>query len=129
MNLANISPLAVNIIVAFVSGGLGGLLTFFVSWRKAKNEFTQWKSEFDQKLRSEDDAQFEEMIRLCYQQFDTCKVDSRAVSLISLARSRATGPYADALNELYDVVALGRVMRIPSAIEHVNAARKADDLV
>lgn len=129
MNLANISPLAVNIIVAFVSGGLGGLLTFFVSWRKAKNEFTQWKSEFDQKLRSEDDAQFEEMIRLCYQQFDTRIVDSRAVSLISLARSGASGPYAEALDELYDVIALDQSVRIPGAIERVTAARKAAELV
>lgn len=129
MNLSELLPVAANVLIAFISGGLGGLLTFFVSWRKAKNEFTQWKSEFDQKLRSEDDAQFEEMIRLCYQQFDTRRVDSRAVSLISLARSRASGPYAEALDELYDVIALDQCVLIPGAIERVAAARKAEDLV
>ena len=129
MNLSELLPVAANVLIAFISGGLGGLLTFFVSWRKAKNEFTQWKSEFDQKLRSEDDAQFEEMIRLCYQQFDTRRVDSRAVSLISLARSGASGPYADALDELYDVIALDQSVRIPGAIARVTAARKAAELV
>lgn len=129
MNLSELLPVAANVLIAFISGGLGGLLTFFVSWRKAKNEFTQWKSEFDQKLRSEDDAQFEEMIRLCYQQFDTRRVDSRAVSLISLARSRASGPYAEALDELYDVIALDQCVRIPGTIERVTAARKAEELV
>ena len=129
MNLSELLPVAANVLIAFISGGLGGLLTFFVSWRKARNEFTQWKSEFDQKLRSEDDAQFEEMIRLCYQQFDTRRVDSRAVSLISLARSRASGPYAEALDELYDVIALDQCVRIPGTIERVTAARKAEELV
>ena len=129
MNLSELLPVAANVLISFISGGLGGLLTFFVSWRKAKNEFTQWKSEFDQKLRSEDDAQFEEMIRLCYQQFDTRIVDSRAVSLISLARSGASGPYAEALDELYDVIALDQSVRIPGAIERVTAARKAEELI
>lgn len=129
MDFSSLLPAAVNVLIAFISGGLGGLLTFFVSWRRAKNEFTQWKSEFDQKLKNEEDARFEEMIRLCYQQFDTRKVDSRAVSLISLHRSRATGPYADALDELYEVVSLGPGIRIPEAIERVTAARKTEELV
>lgn len=129
MNLSELLPIAANVLIAFISGGLGGLLTFFVSWRRAKNEFTQWKSEFDQRLRTEEDARFEEMIRLCYQQFDTRIVDSRAVSLISLARSGASGPYAEALDELYDVIALDQSVRIPGAIERVTAARKAAELV
>lgn len=129
MDLSSVFPVAANILISFISGGLGGLLTFFVSWRRAKNEFTQWKSEFDQRLQNEEDTRFEEMIQLCYQQFDTRKVDSRAVSLISLHRSRATGPYADALDELYDVIALDQSVRIPGAIERVTAARKAEELV
>ena len=129
MNLSELLPVAANVLISFISGGLGGLLTFFVSWRRAKNEFTQWKSEFDQRLRTEEDARFEEMIRLCYQQFDTRRVDSCAVSLISLARSGASGPYAEALDELYDVIALDQSVRIPGAIERVTAARKAAELV
>lgn len=129
MNLSELLPVSANVLIAFISGGLGGLLTFFVSWRRARNEFTQWKSEFDQRLRTEEDARFEEMIRLCYQQFDTRIVDIRAVSLISLARSGASGPYAEALDELYDVIALDQSVRIPGAIERVSAARKAAELV
>lgn len=129
MNLSELLPVSANVLIAFISGGLGGLLTFFVSWRRARNEFTQWKSEFDQRLRTEEDSRFEEMIRLCYQQFDTRIVDSRAVSLISLARSGASGPYAEALDELYDVIALDQSVRIPGAIERVTAARKAAELV
>ena len=129
MNLSELLPVSANVLIAFISGGLGGLLTFFVSWRRARNEFTQWKSEFDQRLRTEEDARFEEMVRLCYQQFDTRRVDSRAVSLISLARSGASGPYAESLDELYDVIALDQSVRIPGAIERVTAARKAAELV
>ena len=55
--------------------------------------------------------------------------NSRAVSLISLLRSRSSGPYAEALGELYDVIALDQSVRIPGTIERVAAARKAEELV
>lgn len=113
----------------FLCAVLASVLSYFAAVRKTKNEFKQWQSEFEQRLRTDEDAQFEEMIRLCYQQFDTRRVDSRAVSLISLHRSRATGPYAEALDELYDVIALDQSVRIPGAIERVTAARKAEELV
>lgn len=105
------------------------ILTYLAAVRKTKNEFKQWKVEFERQQQHDEDARFEEMIRLCYQQFDTHKIDSRAVSLISVARSRASGPYAEALDELYDVVALGQRVRIPGAIERVTAARNAEELV
>ena len=108
---------------------IASLFTYFAAVRKARNEFRQWKAEFEHRQQCDDDAQFEEMIRLCYQQFDTRRVDSRTVSLICLTRSRATGTYADALDELNDVISLDQTMRIPGAIERVTAARKAEELV
>lgn len=125
MDLSSILPGPGDILCTVIAS----LFTYFAAVRKARNEFRQWKAEFEHRQQCDDDAQFEEMIRLCYQQFDTRKVDSRAVSLISLARSRATGPYADALDELYDVISLDQTMRIPGAIERVTAARKAEELV
>lgn len=108
---------------------IASLFTYFAAVRKARNEFRQWKAEFEHQQQRDEDARFEEMVRLCYQQFDTRVVDSRAVSLISLSRSGASGPYAEALDELYDVIALDQSVRIPGAIERVTAARKAAELV
>ena len=125
MDLSFLTPDLGNILCT----ALASILTYFAAVRKAKNEFRQWQSEFEQRLRADEDAQFEEMIRLCYQQFDTRRVDSRTISLICLTRSRAAGPYADALDELYDVISLDQTMRIPGAIERVTAARKAEELV
>ena len=102
---------------------VSGILSFLAARHQCRKEIEKLKLEWEhqQSLRSEQG--FAQMVELVNAQFEELEVNPKAVTAVMVERSKASGAYALALDDLISVVQSTQFIRIPSTLQKVIETR------
>lgn len=110
-------------LLPYISSIITGLVSYFCACRNAQKELRLAKLEWEHQQSLRSDQAFSQMVTLVNAQFDDLCVNPEAVTAVMVERSKASGAYALALDDLISAVQSTQFIRIPAALRKVVEAR------
>lgn len=103
------------VLSAFVSG----IFSWLIARRTFKAEIQKLLLELDYKVIQKEDEEFEQMVRLVTEDSVSMGISSDTLVAISIVRSKASGSYAKALDDLLHTVRTQPKYLLPKALSVV----------
>lgn len=108
---------------AIICSVITGVLSFLASRYQCKKEIDKLKIKWEHQQILQAEQSFSRMVSLVNAQFDNLEPNPEAIAAVLTERSKASGMYAQALDELILAMESTQFVRIPSALRKVVEAR------